>query len=282
MKKNIGIVLVCGLLFGVMCTGCGETKESKSVIEHEVETQKYEKISIDDLNWRVTDGLVDGNRAVTFEYTNNSEYTILDFIIKFNLKDGLTAEQLAAFDSLKTDGGFTDEDIKNVYIDGYNHRIANPGETLTSSPCSINGTFRQVDTMDQYNLTQPDTATIAYIDDNKVYFLYYDFKSGTYSEGSDSGSEAFVWPSTEIASTLPVPDLMVGQLSKNNEDGFFFGGFGVTKEFFQEYVELCKTHGYTVDQDDRHSVYKAKNEAGYQLQVFYEKNNQQMSIRLDK
>lgn len=65
MNKKIFIVIMSLL---VSLTGCGSSKTTSS--------SPKEKINIKDIAWNVDEGIVDGERCVLLDYTNNTNYTI--------------------------------------------------------------------------------------------------------------------------------------------------------------------------------------------------------------
>lgn len=64
MNKKIFIVIMSLL---VSLTGCGSSKTMSS--------SPKEKINIKDIAWNVDEGIVDGERCVLLDYTNNANYT---------------------------------------------------------------------------------------------------------------------------------------------------------------------------------------------------------------
>ena len=280
MKKIT--VMVMTLVLGLSLVGCSSGNDGNNNEQVSQEAVKAESIKIEDLDWSVDTGIVNGSRAMVFGYTNNSNYTVVDFIVKFKLKDDVTDDQLAVFNPVKEAAGLSDSDVKNLYAQGYNHKISEPGETLTANTCLFNDTFRAVEDTAQFELMEPDTASIAYISDNKVYMTYYDFATMKYTEDRNSGREAFKWPSTDIAKLVPKPDLKVGNLAVSDKTSFYFIGYGVDDSFFNDYVNKCKEYGYTIESDINSLMYEAKGTDGSDLTLMYDKSNEQMSIRLEK
>ncbi|MGN1128716.1 MAG: hypothetical protein ACI4T6_07150, partial [Candidatus Flemingiibacterium sp.] len=200
MKKALAAALSIIMLLGLV--GCGGENGGGSVFNAAFSAK--DAIRIEDIDWNVSDGIIDGERFVSFNYTNNSKYTILDVEMKFVQRENISAEQLSVFNNLKEEMEWTDEELSDVYILGYNRKCANPGETVTDSPCCINGTYTLVENMKQYEIMEPDMATIAFIgNDGKGYAIYYDFKSQTYGESSQGGKDLHKWSDSEISKLLP-------------------------------------------------------------------------------
>lgn len=110
--------------------------------------------------------------------------------MEFVQKSDVTKEQLSVFDKLKEDREWTDKEVSDIYILGYNRKCSDPGETVSDSPLCINGTYTLVESIEQYEIMEPDMATIAFIGkDGKGYAMYYDFKTQTYGESSQGGQD---------------------------------------------------------------------------------------------
>ena len=54
--------------------------------------EKQSKINIEDINWKVRQGIVEGDRYALLDYTNNTPYTITHFELTFEEKDDLKEE----------------------------------------------------------------------------------------------------------------------------------------------------------------------------------------------
>lgn len=82
MNKKMFIVIMSLL---VSLTGCGSSKTTSS--------SPKEKINIKDIAWNVDEGIVDGERCVLLDYTNNTNYTITGFELTFKEKKNITEEE---------------------------------------------------------------------------------------------------------------------------------------------------------------------------------------------
>lgn len=268
-REIMKIKILCGMCASfILLTGCGgnekpnessvstsvetesqtSTGEEVSTSEEESETGTSEEaidISMDEIAWTVVESNLDGQPIVSFEYTNNTPYVIADVEMEFTQRADVTEEQRnAAFSNLIAERGWTAEEAADVYILGYNRKVADPGETVSSSPCVINGTYTYVESMEQYQLMEPSTATIACLgNDDKVHIIYYDFKSDSYSESTSGAHDAFVWSDSELASLLPKPDAKIVQTSRDTETNFSFIAYGITREMFDGYLNQLRENG---------------------------------------
>ena len=236
-------------------------------------------IHIEEIDWNVAASVLDGERIVSFNYTNNSKYTILEIELKFCQKEGLTAEQFAVFDNIKNEWELTDDEIANIYIIGYNRKCADPGETVSDSPCYIEDSYIYVENIAQYEMMEPDIMTIYYIgNDGKGYTIYYDFKSHTYSESSLGGQNIQEWSDSEICKLLPKIEAPEVKIQYDEETIFKFTANGVSRESFEAYVEAVKAKGFTNILIDNNNDYFASADDGTSAEVRYEAVKEQMTV----
>ncbi len=222
--------------------------------------------------------ILDGERVIAFNYTNNTPYTIIDVEMTFKQKEGVSVEQLKAFEEISE---HTEEELSEVYILGYNRKIAEQGETVTESPCSVNGTYLWAESMGLYELMEPDMVSIAYIGhDDKAYAKYYDFKTQKYSDSSEGGLDIHEWSDSEISSLLPKCEARVVKITNDEDDSFSFKAYGVSREEYQSYAELCKEKGFVDDEYDK--SYQASNDNGYEVSIYYDVIEEKMSGRIEK
>lgn len=270
MKKLTSIILTASILFSLSACNVAEKVNNKTV-------------KIEDIEWNVNESVVDGQRYLVLEYTNNSECTIVDVEMKFTLKDSLTTEQLSALNSAKEKYKWSDDKLSEVYILGYNRKIVEPQETSKGSACVFNGTYQIVENIEQYNLMEPDMVQIAYMkSDDKVYSLYYDFKNQEYTEDETGGIAAVDWSDSEIAKLISKPDVKVLKVSSDKEDKFSFSAFGVSNDIFTKYVDDCKNKEFTDVGFESTNGYRASNSAGYEVDVKYNANEETMNVTIEK
>lgn len=60
--------------------------DASAVSQTKQPAKKRETIKIDDIAWNVDQGIVDGEKYVLLDYTNNSKYTVTDFEMTFKRK----------------------------------------------------------------------------------------------------------------------------------------------------------------------------------------------------
>lgn len=259
------------------------SKESSSETASVTSAYADDTIKIEDIDWKVGEGLIDDQRIIEFSYTNNSKYTITDVEMQFDLKEGTTQDQLAVFNDLKEKNNWTDDQVSKIYILGYNRKFADPGETVGKSPCVINGTYTLVENMEQYQLMEPSMATIAFIgDDEMMHAEYYDFKSKAYSASSKGAMEMNQWSESEISGQLPKPDLKVVMVVTDEDDKFSFTTYGTSSEEYEAYTKACQDKGFTSDESNGNNYFSAANSSGYKVNVSYNAVEESMDVRIEK
>lgn len=225
----------------------------------------------------------DGERFLSFDYTNNSKYTILDVELKYEQKEGITQEQYALFDSLKEKNPYLIEDNQDIYIVGYNRKIAEPGKSVTTSPVVINGTSYIVENQEEYALFEPDIMTIAFIGpDGKGYGIYYDYKSKKFSASSAGSQELHAWSDSELAKLLPEPDFKADVVSTDEEDAFFVYVYGISSQDYKSYIKVVQEKGFTKEKLEFNTSYSADNDNGIKLSLYYDSIEEKMDIFLQK
>ena len=190
--------------------------------------------------------------------------------MEFVQKSDVTKEQLSVFDKLKEDREWTDKEVSDIYILGYNRKCSDPGETVSDSPLCINGTYTLVESIEQYEIMEPDMATIAFIGkDGKGYAMYYDFKTQTYGESSQGGQDIQQQSNSEISKFLPKAEAPAIKVSSDDEDRFYFYACGVSREAFKQYVEAVKANGFTEVGFENSTSYRATNADGIEANITY-------------
>ena len=191
MKKGFaGLVLSAVMIFSM--TGCGEngTESAESALTSETSESKEEhKIDISEIDWNVSASVVNGERITALNYTNNSDYPIIDFKIKFTQKPDLTEEESAVLNDVKEKYEYEDNEIRDIYVAGESKKYTEPGQKVSDIPCEIDDWY-ELDDISILDIMRPDMATIEYIDtDGKGYTMYYDFLNESYGKSSDGGQE---------------------------------------------------------------------------------------------
>ena len=192
MNKKIKIFAIFAVVLSMATcfVGCGNSETTDKPGSSE-ETEKpgsgvVTEINIEDIAWSVDEGIVDGDRYVLLNYTNNTQYTLTNFEITFKEKAGITEEEKAEFYSdiqKKFEASNEDmEDLKGrpISMHAETDRVVNPSESASNVNCYYYGGSFYLKDINHYNLVEPDIATIKYIDEDKIFSVYYDYGSKKY------------------------------------------------------------------------------------------------------
>ncbi len=261
------------------------TVKEESNLEEKVAID--ETIKIEDIDWNVDEGIVDGERFVLMEYTNNSPLDLMGLKIEFKEQAGITDEQKAplydVIQSLTELSEEESEELKATPLAAYaeSECFVRPGESLKNVNLYYYSGYYYLKDPDFYSSLEPDIATIKYVNGDKIYTTYYDFHSGKYSTDSET-EEANYWTTTDLGNVIPKPDTPV--IKKDfidSEDCFMFEAFGLTLEEFHSYIDECKAKGFTVDPGELDDFYSAYNEDGYKIYTSYHDNSRGFSMTVN-
>lgn len=279
-RKLLSLILVCIMVAVLGACGGSEGGTGKPVVKAPAFSAK-DAILMEDIDWGLTEAVYDGERYIAFAYTNNTEYVILGVEVNFVLKEGVTTEQLSVFQDLQERYEWTEEELHEVSLCGYNRRMADPGEYVSDSPCVINNSMILLESMEQYALMEPDMASIIFIGpDDQAHMVYYDFRSQTYSESSEGGIPINEWSEYEIADLLPEADFDVVIISRDREDAFEFYALGQTNADYDAYVKAVKECGFTDVSYEDASYFSATNADGIDITVDYSEYEEELNVRI--
>lgn len=239
---------------------------------------KKDSVKIDQLNWSVSEGVVDGVEMMTFEYDNKSSFDIAQFTIQFEPKGELTDEQKLLFTDV-----FDEEEAAHDYstlkMTADSQRIVEKRESVDSVPCITHGDYVANAQQNQYDLMEPSVATIAYLGgDGKIYLEYYSFKSKTYTTSSKGGVKAYDWPTKALAKSLPKPDCPIVYTSLDEKDCLSFVAFGIDRDGYDKYIKACKKKEYKDIEYSYDSSFCAKDKKGRELMIGYSDRDQRMDV----
>ena len=280
MNKKVKIFAAFVVIFSmIMCfAGCGNDKISNNPSSNSIK----KKINIEDIAWNIDEGIVDGDRYVLLSYTNNTKYTITDFKITFKEKSGITEEEKSSFCAdIQSIFEASDEDMEEVRnrpisMHAEANRVLNPGESVSNINCYYYEGYFYLKNIAHYNLVTPDIATLKYVDEDKIFTVYYDYSSKKYSTEAETET-AYQWSQTDLGSKIPKPDVKVVEGGRDDEDIFMFDAYGLSLEQFNAYVEECKELGYTVNPSSYGGFYSADNTEGYNVYLYYDEEDYSMS-----
>lgn len=306
MKNKKIVLLLCAASMLILLSSCGSDQsgdkndkenESKVVSDTSKEDNSDEMsfenndttdskvpednkgVKIEDIDWKIYEGVVDGERYVLASLKNNSNYDICEFEIKFKEKENLSNNDKAAFYSDISEKLELDSDEKKELEDQTismrceNEIPVSSGDTIDSMYCYYYDGSYFVKDIKHYDLVEPDIATIKYIDGEKISTEYYDFVSGEYSFEEEQ-DVAYYWTETELGKKIPKPNVKIVKVGgRDDDDMFIFHAYGMTLEQFNEYVDSCKAMGYTENETSHEGFYTADDAEGYNVYLFYKDYN---------
>ena len=103
--------------------------------------------------------------------------------------------------------------------------------------------------------------------------------------GAVSGGSKSVkinWNEMILGSQLPEPPTSKGKINENSSDELRIEIINITDKQYNDYVEACKSKGFTVDAESKSSTYAAYNAEGYKLSVSHYDSKGKLSIKLEK
>lgn len=296
--------ILAGILIGVLCVGslngCGKSssKETKSTISETETNTQVESVSeteavdlnytvpfsMADIDWNVEEGIVYGTRAYVMSYTNNTKCDLLGLDITYSKKSDVTDEQmLDAFSNLKSEHDYEDSEIVGFQLNARNYTFAVSEKKVDQEPLYISGGSGYVTTDEQFGLFEPDIAEINYIDGDKIYTAYYDFKNDKMNCDSSDTIDKYSWSDSDMAQKVPKPEYDIVIVNTDNTDYFMYTIGGANETIFNEYKELCIKQGFTeeAESDDDYS-YEAYNADGLKLSMYYTSDGDKVTCTVEK
>ena len=101
------------------------------------------------------------------------------------------------------------------------------------------------------------------------------------SGSSDAKNSKLEWPTSGLATMLPDPGTDRGKVDYNSDSRFSATLAKYSGSDYSGYVDACKEKGFTVEGGLNGSTYKAFNEEGYQLSLYYYESKEELSVSLD-
>lgn len=260
-----------------------EVDQEESAEKEENSEKEESIINIDDIAWEVDEGIIDGDRFILLNYTNNTPYTIASLEITFKERVDITEDEKEAFYlDLQEEFSANDDEMEQVKRESISMRtvskiVCNAGEAVTNVKCLYYSGYYYVKNIDHYKLVEPDIATIRYVDDaDHICTVYYDYMSGKYSFDSKTDA-AYQWSQTNLANVVPKPDTKIVESDISDEKNFMFDARGMSLQQFNDYVNECMEMGYTVEAMSHDGFYSANNSDGYNIFLDYDEDDRTMS-----
>ena len=285
MKKRLVLLGSIMLMMAFLLAGCGSggggTSDSGQSEETAASESARPAFDLSQIEWNVESGIVDGVRVVTFGYTNNTDYEVVDFDLEFKVKGDVTSEQLEQYSELREKAESMEHDIGEITFQCMTSKCVKPGESIDGQPCGLDGTIEYYTDFDSYEVFEPDMMTAVLSDGKKLYSAYYDFSSQKTTVDEDV-MDAYTWSNSSLARALPKPDVRYLALEYDDETRLHASSYGVSKETYEAYVMACKEKGFDQGVDESDSSFSAKNADGIELSIDYYSSDDEMDIVADK
>ena len=191
MKRKLTLLLLVCSMF--LCAACGvnnENEEKLSSSKNKGNSVKAD-IAIEEIDWSVSAGTVNGVNYVTAKVSNNSEIAIKSIKIEFTEKKGISKQDKDAFYAdIQESQGFDDAWMQE-YIESretLNQPISmyfnvsdglEIGETKEQVKCYYMGGWTSKNVI-YPDLFVPNIATIEYEKDGEAHTQCYNFESEIY------------------------------------------------------------------------------------------------------
>ncbi len=294
--RFLSVLLLIVMLLSVT-VGCGtktSTSGKKSADKSVEKATKSIGIKIEDIDWSVDAAVVKGERYVMLAYTNNSTYTLSHFKVSYTEKTGITDEQKAkyfeeinnivGFDESDPDDAADFEELKETEISltAESEQICHPGESISNEKCCYYNGYYYLQSMEPFNLVEPDIAIIQFIDGDQIVTVNYDFKTGKYTKENKT-EPAFCWTEEELGKLIPKPKAEIVSCDMDYDDMFSFEIHGWTSDAFRSYVKECQESGFVVDKSEPDDIYySAENENGYSILLHFDEDDGTVSVIVKK
>lgn len=282
MKKNMLFIVLMVLCLCALA-GCGISSGARSAITSGDGSKKSDgdekgKINIDEISYEARSEIKNGDRYVMLSLTNNSDYTLTEFEVKYRVKPDVTEEQKKSFykdvaDYMELSSDKLKElEESDISMHAETGKSVDPGVTIDRISCHYFNGYYYLKNMDHFNLVEPDIVTIKYIYGDTIYTVYYDYENKSYSY--DSGTEkADEWTTGTYGDKIPKPDAKHISSSRDDEDLFMFKAYGFSLNEFDDYVDQCKKKGYTENPNSFDGFYTADSNDGYNVRLNYDEND---------
>lgn len=297
MKKALVLIISFSLL---LLTACGAQQQvvnntnqtpSTSINDVQISTQTtteptspqiidYPKI--EEISWEFRNTVRYNEPVAAFDYTNNSNYTIVRMQLEFRMKDGVTSEQLQLTYKL-TGELVTDEEIPEMEPYVIDWIVCDPGETAEGAVLYMMYNTEPSNTA-QCDLMELTSALIYYIaEDGKIHNVSYSAENGGYSL-SEKSEEPYIWIDNEYTRMIPIPNSRIVEAEQYKETALSVDAYDITHDAYLEYIKKCQDMGFvdTYPDEDHDYTYFGTYAESYEIYIRYIEHMNHMEITLEK
>lgn len=286
MAKKILIVILSIFMITTL-TACGNKNGEENGGGFLSKSLKASDLSIKDFEWETTSSKCNGYDCYVFTLTNNSKYDIIAVEFSYKVKDEVTEAELEVYNDFMNDHeGYIEEDDspKGVTLRGSRNTLVAKGETLTDLRFTVgygNLSWYDYPTDEQFELMEPEELEIGVVgEDNKLYIAYYDFETEKWKLDTETAS-VDTWSKSELAKKIEKPTEKHHVIIDDDEDTFAVYSYGVTSDNYKAYTQKMAELGF-VDEDPSSSYYSATNSEGYEIDLWYTKDDLRLKVEIEK
>lgn len=169
------------LAITIMFVGCSSESNTSTKEKGEKKVVSNDAINVNDIDYDVDTRVIKGRKCLSFNYTNNSKYTINKVQLKLIQKDDADLKKTKEiFSDYISFADFSDERIKEFYIMAVNELHTEAGKRAENGKCLIENDWWS-QRMKQYKYLRPAEMTIEYVDnDNNTQTITYDYDTKEY------------------------------------------------------------------------------------------------------
>lgn len=96
-----------------------------------------------------------------------------------------------------------------------------------------------------------------------------------------SDADKLVWSDIVLADVVPEPKSHLGKVINNSAEHLSVYVYEIIISDYNEYIESCKSKGFTVKAEESDHSYDAYNTDGYKLSLYYDESVTEMQISID-
>ena len=242
--------------------------------------QAAEHPLIEEIDWSFRNTVRYEKPVAAFDYTNNSDYTIVELDIEFRIKENVTAEELNVIEI--TGEQVSDEEIVTLKPFVYDRIVCDPEETAENASCYITYNVEPTST-EQSDLMELHTATIYYIGkDSKKHMVKYSAENDGYAM-AETTEELYIWEECEFSQMIPKPDTRIASGEMYDENTFWGKAYDISQEYFLEYINACEQMGFIDDypNDDSTYNYFGTHESGRKIHLRFLDTMNYMEVEVE-
>ena len=112
-----------------------------------------------------------------------------------------------------------------------------------------------------------------------IAIIFVAFRAGVFDKIAKINSTIHL-PDTELSQELPETDLNKGEVTYSDDDSLYLKYYNISEQDYENYKNLCKKSGYTIDSENTTFSYKAYNSDGYKISVSYYSSFSEISVQI--